>query len=67
MTTVLVSVDDYLSWRTLFTGFMIIHQLFGMLEGSNPQPTSHLLGSLGTPQPNPIYGYWLQVDQLIRA
>ena len=44
-----------------------MHQLFGMLDGSMPQSTSHVLGSLGTPQPNPVYGYWLRVDQLIRV
>ena len=46
---------------------MIMHKLFGMLDGSIPQPTSQVLSSLGMPQSNPVYGYWLQVDQLLHA
>lgn len=37
VTTTLASVDDYLSWRTQFTLFVILHGLEGMLDGALPQ------------------------------
>ena len=65
--TVLASVDDYLSWETQFTFFVIMHQLQGMLDGTVTQPQSTVFVALGIIRPNPAYSYWIQVDQLLRA
>lgn len=67
VTTMLAFVDDFLSWRTQFTRFIIMHQFCGMLDGSITQPSPHVLGPLGMHQPNLAYGYWLRVHQLIQA
>ena len=44
VTTLLASIDDYLSWRTQFTSFIILHQLDGMLDGMVIHPPSQVLG-----------------------
>ena len=49
VTTILTAVDDFLSWRTQFTGFVIIYQLYGMLNGSIFHPPLHL------PMPHGMY------------
>ena len=67
VTTILASVDDYLSWETKFTSFIIMHQLHGMLDGSILQPPPMILVAHDFTEPNPAYSYWLHVDQLIRA
>jgi len=65
--TVLAAVGDFLSWRTQFTGFMIMHQLQSMLDGSLPLPPSLVPSSYGMTNPNSGYGYRLRVGQLVRA
>ena len=64
VTTVLATVDDYLSWCTQFTGFVIMRQISGMLDSSLPQPARQLFTSQGLPYSNPTYNYWLQVINL---
>lgn len=41
--------------------FLVMHQLQGMIDGSIPQPVSHIVVSYGMQQPNPekIYGFVL--------
>jgi len=34
VTMILALVDDYLSWETQFTSFMIMHQVNDMLDGT---------------------------------
>jgi len=65
VTTVLASVDDFFPWCTQFTGFVIMHQLLGMLDGSSSPPPSHVITAHDISQPNPSYAYWLEVDQLV--
>jgi len=61
------SVNDYLSWETQFCSFFVVHQLKGMIDGSIPIPTEHIIVSPGTQQPNPIYSWWIRVNQLVYA
>jgi len=67
VTTVLASVDDYLSWAMQFTSFAIMHQIRGMIDGTIPQSSSTILVTPGVYRPNPASFYWIRVDQLIRA
>jgi len=67
VTTILASVDDYLSREMQFLYFVIMHQLLGMLDASILSPSSTVLIASGVNQPNPTYFYWLQVNQLIRS
>ena len=47
--------------------FLVMHQLQGMIDGSIPQPVSHIVVSYGMQQPNPVHGLWIPVDQKVRA
>jgi len=64
ITTVLSSIDNYFSWETQFTSFVIMYQLQGMLDGNLIQPALTVLVAPTITQPKPAYSYWLCVDQL---
>ena len=67
VTTMLDKFDDYLSWKTQFVSFLVMHQLHGFVDGLVSQPPIFVVLSSGLQQPNPGYATWLHLDQLIRA
>lgn len=67
VTIVLTDVDDYLSWSTQLSSFVIMRQISGMIDGTIPAPSPILSYMHGFQQPNPGYHYWVHVDQLVRS
>ena len=64
--TMLASANDNLSWETQFISSVIMHQQQGMIDETITKIGSTILVTLKDTQPNPVYYYWLRVDQLIR-
>jgi len=46
---VLASIDEFLSWHTQFTSFVIMHQLYDMLDGFVSPPPAHVPMVHGSP------------------
>ena len=67
VTTILERVDDFLSWKTQFLSFLVMHQLHGFIDGTITQPASHFFVSSEMPQLKPAFTLWIRLDQLIRA
>ncbi|KAL9225907.1 hypothetical protein vseg_001782 [Gypsophila vaccaria] len=63
----LASVEDYLPWKALFTGFLVSQQLSGLVDGSTPMPSPHITDATGQHRANPDYMSWLRFDQTIRT
>lgn len=57
---VLANVDDYLSWRTQFSSFVIIHQISGMIDATISAPSPIWTYMHGLQQPNLGSYYWVK-------
>ena len=67
VSTSLDKVEGFLTWKTQFMYFLVMHQLHGFLDGSISQLPPYISTSLGHHQPNPAYQLQLRLDQLIHT
>lgn len=66
VTTKLSKIKDFLSWRTQFTGLLIVHQVQGFVDSSVVLPLPFMRDVHGQAVANPDYNLFLQFDQCIR-
>ncbi|CAH9080689.1 unnamed protein product [Cuscuta europaea] len=67
VTTKLLAVEDYTTWRTQFESFLVSQALLGMVDGSIQVPPAYSIDALNRQIPNPEFSTWLRIDQTIHS
>ncbi|CAH9104966.1 unnamed protein product [Cuscuta europaea] len=65
VTTKLLAVEDYTTWRTQFESFLMSQALLGMVDGSIQVPPPYSMDALNRQTPNSGFFTWLRIDQTI--
>lgn len=67
VTTKLLNVEDYTTWRTQFESFLVSQGLLGMVDGSIQVSSTLSIDVLNRQISNPEFSIWLRIDQTIRS
>ncbi|CAH9118011.1 unnamed protein product, partial [Cuscuta europaea] len=62
VTTKLLAVEDYTTWRTQFESFLVSQALLGMVDGSIQVPPAYSIDALNRKIHNPEFSTWLRID-----
>ncbi|CAH9112677.1 unnamed protein product [Cuscuta europaea] len=67
VTTKLLAVEHYTTWRAQFESFLVSQGLLDMVDGSIQVPTPYSIDVINRQFPNPEFSTWLRIDQTIRS